>query len=458
MKKNAKLERLLQTYNKLEALHKTSQLAMLHFMAPIMNEHRYFARALVDYCLLDFAPDNSEKIPKQDEAISRAEVALSSLLNDVVDSVVNHIKKTAKDIREKFWMANIAKHFNSFSYSKVLDSIDIADAMIVASREARGKRFDDYCLFVNSEHFNTLIEFALRIPQLEYICEIDSTPGKKRQLEMIEAMRIALLDNKSTSDQPFKFDLYIQPKFSGPKEQIVGAEALLRLHKTEKKQTLTPDHFLNLAHRAYMTNDIGMWVLEKAINTIKSWNDNGLLPQGFDLAINISPTQLAGDNFASTFREKVVSSGIPRDSLSIEITEDWIFNEEQHIDVNHRLGDLCAETKVAVDDFGTGSTRIEYISRIERLSTIKIDKCLIDSLHSKNQNRTKNFISGIVALAKKNGLTTVAEGVQERDQFDVLVNEIGVDHIQGYLVGKPMPINEFEALLKEASQQSSPVV
>ena len=137
---------LLEGYNKLEQLFKTSQLSLGDLRTSILNEHRYFARALVDYCK---STDNKTK----EEAVARAEVALSCGYNDTVDAIVDKIKDFAMNVRREYWNAQVNEILNNYDYSAVCKAIKEADILISQTRKERGTRFDEYVKFADTDNF-----------------------------------------------------------------------------------------------------------------------------------------------------------------------------------------------------------------------------------------------------------------------------------------------------------------
>lgn len=431
--------RLLVGYDKLEHLFKITQLALLDFKTSVLNEHRYFARALVDYCK---ATTDAEKV----EALSRAEVALGSAYNDIVDFLVNNIKEVVIGLRAAHWNAKVNEILGTYEYKKVTKAIEKANSLISQSRRDRATRFKQYENLVGTPEFNKLVEFSLSLLTIEYECNVDKT-GRSGVRKQIADLRKAFANSSNNDAQP-KFELFFQPKFlceptpNGLVPQLIGAEALIRLRHPEAG-LLGPLDFFNTAHRAHLSDALGDWVVHNAIQIAWRWKKSYRLPQAFDLSINITPDQMASETFAKDFASSVVSAGVD-DLLSIELVEDWLHDENQHVDVSDRLGHLPEKTKVAIDDFGTGTTRIEYLAHIDNLHSIKVDKSLVDGILSKKKKKSVQLITGIVQLARSNSLEIIAEGVEKEEQVLALI-ELGVRKFQGYALGRPAPVHEFES-------------
>lgn len=427
---------LCQGYNKLEEILKLSQLVTFVFDRSVLNEVRYFTRAFVDFRSAD-AQEDSE------QAYGRAQNALSAAYTDVLDALVNYIKVSVLEIRTKFTHAKVFEHLDELKYESALKAMNLADKLILHTRTHRSERFAKYTEFAESEHFNELVEFAFNLMELERRCELDKgSSSRKIELNRIKWVREALINTINDPKKP-RLELFLQPKFLADSGEISGVEGLIRLWVPNIEYPLTPNIFLEAAHNANLGHKIGMWVLHDAIRIVKQWKSKYDIPELLDFSINLSPSLAGDDTFNEAFTEEVRKNRVVN-HISIEITEDWIEEADEYKSVSHCVNSLPQKTKIAIDDFGTGTTKLEYIAKIDGLSTIKIDKTLIDGLITKNHVKTELLINGIVALAKKNDLRVVAEGIEEQTQFDLLVS-LGVDELQGYFLSRPIKQNEFEA-------------
>jgi EAL domain-containing protein (putative c-di-GMP-specific phosphodiesterase class I) len=426
---------LFDGYNKLEEVLKLSQLVSYVFEQSVLNEIRYFARAYVDVRL-------ATKKNKMEAAFGRAETALSAAFTDVLDALVNHIKVVVRDLRAKYIQATISDHLLELGYEKALLALRKADEMILLSRTNRSERFKNYVDFSNSEEFKNIVDFSFSLTELERRCELDrASSTRKLQLQRLRWVREAL-DNSIKDPVKCHFKLYVQPKYSAQTGNKTGVEALIRLFIPNSEFPITPDVFLEEAHQAKLGHKIGLWVLKESIKICMAWRNANLLHDYFDFAINLSPS-LAGDEiFNQEFRDLVRENNLVT-NISIEITEDWIQDAEEHKSVSHCVSTLPEKTRIAIDDFGAGTTRIEYLAIIPGLTSLKIDKRLVDGLLTRNKKRSQSLITGIVALAKENNLKVVAEGIEEEDQRNVLTS-LGVDELQGYLLSRPIPSDEFK--------------
>lgn len=131
-----------------------------------------------------------KKRKKKKKCLSRAEVALAAAYNDIIDSILNYIKSTVIDNKAQFININVSQILVSMNYKKVLESIREADKMIIESRFDRSSRFEKYLDFSKSEHYKTLIDFALHINELQTRCEIESgTSPEERYQELLHKLK-----------------------------------------------------------------------------------------------------------------------------------------------------------------------------------------------------------------------------------------------------------------------------
>ena len=430
---------LLKAFNDLESLFKATQLALLDFKTSVLNEYRYCARALVDF---GTAIDDSQR----DLALARAEVAVSAAYNDLIDFIVNSIKLTVSKLRERYWDVPVGAILENYEYKKITDALKKADIVIADTRRERLNRFAQYVEFSKTEDFSLLIKFALNLISIEYECDshkIDSTVATRRQ-NILTLIRTSLAHHDKTRFP--RFELFIQPKFRVDNSRnfhVAGAEALIRL-AVDDSNTLTPNQFLNDIDAANLSDQLGQWVLDEAIHLAKEWRPHldAKYPD-FDLAINIAPSQMASLDFVPEMRNSLHEAEVDH-LISIELTENWDSHDGNPIDVSSKVRQLGEKTKVYIDDFGTGSTKLGYIAEINLLHALKIDKSIIDGLLARDKNPSETLIQGIVAFAEAHRLKVVAEGVEHDEQLNILIDK-NIHRFQGYnkKLSKPMPAHEF---------------
>jgi diguanylate cyclase (GGDEF)-like protein len=244
--------------------------------------------------------------------------------------------------------------------------------------------------------------------------------------------------------------LYYQPQFSIPDQKLTGAEALIRWI-SQDSEIMTPVEFIKIAEETDRINEIGIWVLKKAVLQIMAWNNK--YEQTLKMGINISPKQLNSTHLLSELNQLTQNQSFNPEWLDIEITENIALDGEyrmtQIFDLFKSIG-----MSISIDDFGTGYASVSTLRHFS-FDRIKIAKPLIDSITS--SERGQQIVKAIVLLAKTIGIHTIAEGVETREQLDALV-AVGCEQIQGFYLGRPVPADEFEALFLKDFTPKKPQV
>jgi len=233
--------------------------------------------------------------------------------------------------------------------------------------------------------------------------------------------------------------LMFQPIFDLRTRRIVGAEALVRWKHPELGM-IPPDRFIGLADETGQIHSIGEWVLARACASAQRWIHAG--HEGVGIAVNFSATQFRHEHFAARVRSILKASGMPPERLEMEITEGAAMQDpETTVDI---LGELKqAGIRVAIDDFGTGYSSLSYLKRLP-LDILKIDKSFVRDLPQDVENVA--IVRTIVALGKALRLHLHPEGIETPAQLEFLRNE-GCDRAQGYLMSKPIMLDDFLPLL-----------
>jgi diguanylate cyclase (GGDEF)-like protein len=233
-----------------------------------------------------------------------------------------------------------------------------------------------------------------------------------------------------------EFVLHYQPKVNIVSGKLTGAEALIRWNDPVSGLTL-PGRFIPILEETGLIHDVGRWVLRKAIEDYQRWRNDGL--PAVRIAVNVSPLQLRNRNFVSEIRQAISVAAGAAAGLQLEITETEIMQ-----DVNHSIVSLLAiralGVTIAIDDFGTGFSSLNYLAKLP-VDTLKIDRSFVVEMISAKGGLT--LVSVIINLARALKLNTVAEGVETEEQLRQL-RSLGCDEMQGYLFGKPVPVESFE--------------
>ena len=236
--------------------------------------------------------------------------------------------------------------------------------------------------------------------------------------------------------QEKQFVLHYQPQVDGM-GRIFGAEALLRwCHPS--RGNVPPGGFIGIAEDSRLILPIGQWVLEEACRQLARWSRQPATAE-LILAINVSALQFRDPGFVDSVAQALQQSGAPAKRLKLEITESLLLDDmELSIERMRRLKDEIG-VGLALDDFGTGYSSLSYLKQLP-LDQIKIDRSFVQDIGS-NPNDAA-IAETVIALGRSFELKVVAEGVETDDQRAALVSR-GCDAFQGYLFGKPVPIEEF---------------
>lgn len=234
-----------------------------------------------------------------------------------------------------------------------------------------------------------------------------------------------------------------QPKFCLRDGSLTGLEALLRWYHTELGP-ISPVEFIPLAEETGIITQIGHWVINHACQQLAEWNSLGF--NGITIAVNLSARQLKAD-IISTIEVALAVSGLPAQSLELELTESMIMgNPQESVSILSKLKALGLT--IAVDDFGTGYSSLSYLKRFP-IDTLKIDREFVRDIT--NDPDDAAITSAIIALAHSLELNVVAEGVETQEQLNFLAMQ-GCDQVQGFLLSKPLNAEDCLTLLKNQSK------
>lgn len=260
-------------------------------------------------------------------------------------------------------------------------------------------------------------------------------------------MRLRLIQELRDAIQSNQMAVYYQPVVELESGAIAKVEALVRWAHPLFGD-VSPAQFIPLAEESGMINAIGDFVFREAASTIKRWNAG--LERRLQISINKSPIQ-----FNSREQDKwlgyLQQLDLSPDFVTVEITEGVLLDVSEH--VSSKLFEYRdAGIQVAIDDFGTGYSSMAYLQKFD-IDYLKIDRSFIKDLATNRGNRA--IAESIVAMAHKLGLKVIAEGVETREQMELL-KEAGCDYGQGYFFSKPVCANDFERLLVKGSETAMP--
>ena len=263
----------------------------------------------------------------------------------------------------------------------------------------------------------------------------------RQQLQLLQDLRQAL--------EQRQFRLHYQPKFDAQNCQPIGAEALLRWEHPQQG-LLLPDRFIGLAEKTGLIIPIGEWVLIEACRQMRQWLDQG--HHGWRMAVNLSAIQFCHAGLVESVARALQQNSLPANCLTLEITETTAMHDaDASLTVLQRLSDMGVD--LSIDDFGTGYSSLMYLKRLPA-NELKIDRGFVRDLEQDSDDAA--IVSAIVALGQALGLRIVAEGVETDRQQDFLTR-LGCDSLQGYLLGQPVPAEQFMGKLQAMRQESTAV-
>ena len=233
--------------------------------------------------------------------------------------------------------------------------------------------------------------------------------------------------------------LHYQPKQDLGHGGVSGVEALLRWQHPDRG-LLSPSHFIPLAEETGLIVPIGKWVIETACAQNMAWQRQGL--PALRIAVNLSPRQFADPGLLGDIGAALDKSGMAPELLELEITESMVMhNVERAMRVLKAIKSLGVI--LAIDDFGTGYSSMSLLKKFP-IDVLKIDRSFVREITSNSED--KAIADAIIALGRVLNLTIVAEGVETAEQ-EAFLRAHNCDEVQGYLISKPVPADEFAAFM-----------
>ena len=284
-------------------------------------------------------------------------------------------------------------------------------------------RYADIAMYRVKEHGRNSVR--------QFVPEMGSTAISR--LDMEGAMRRGL--------ERGEFVLHYQPKIDLATQHVVGAEALLRWQHPQIG-LVHPIEFIGLAEDTGLILPLGEWVLTEACKQQVLWRQQGLQP--LKIAINMSARQFRQDELADRIEAVFATTGADPEHVILELTESVVMH-----DVDSTLVALRALKKLGVslslDDFGTGYSSLSYLRRFP-IDELKIDRSFINDIHTNSDDAA--IAGAIIAMARSLGLSVVAEGVEKKEQADLLTT-LGCNQVQGYYYARPLTVAAFANRLRE---------
>lgn len=235
-----------------------------------------------------------------------------------------------------------------------------------------------------------------------------------------------------------QFRLYYQPIIALRSGRIARFEALVRWAHPERG-LVSPMAFIPLAEQTGLINPIGQWVFETATAQLARWRAQ--YNPRLEISVNVSPVQLLpGGLDVAQWEQALRDAGLPLEALTLEITEGLLMETDPDFRRNLRAVQASG-MRLALDDFGTGYSSISYLKRFD-IDTLKIDRSFIQNITTSTQDLS--LCQGMIHMAHAMGMTIVAEGVETRQQHELLTRA-GCDYGQGYWYDRPLSAQEIEA-------------
>jgi diguanylate cyclase (GGDEF)-like protein/PAS domain S-box-containing protein len=265
----------------------------------------------------------------------------------------------------------------------------------------------------------------------------DMNAHSQERLHLETSLRKALNRNELV--------VYYQPQFDLNTQQIIGSEALVRWQHPERG-LVPPNDFIPLAEETGLIDQIGQWVLEQACKQNKIWQLNGFTE--LTIAVNLSARQFLNKNLSNDVFNTLAGTGLAPQYLELELTESLLmYDVESSIKLMNTLS--SKGISLAIDDFGTGYSSLSYLHRFP-IDKLKIDRSFVRPIGASNDTIIARTI---IALAQEMQLKIIAEGIETEEQLYFL-RQSNCHTGQGYLFSRPIPAQEFTALLQKQKKLS----
>lgn len=258
---------------------------------------------------------------------------------------------------------------------------------------------------------------------------------------MIEDMRQEqfIINEVNRAIDEEQFEVYLQPKINLVTDRSYGAEALVRWNHPEKGM-ISPGEFIPIYERNGIIGRLDQYMWRRVCKLLRRWLDEGKQPN--PISVNVSRVNIYNPQLVQIFKKLLTEYQIPAELLNLELTES-AFMEDQDLIMRmmsnlHQLG-----FKIMMDDFGSGYSSLNVLLETP-FDVLKLDKKFMDNMMASDKG--KLILEYVVAMAKKLELELLAEGVETKEQVELL-SKIGCDRVQGYYYAKPMPQEEFFEML-----------
>ena len=243
-----------------------------------------------------------------------------------------------------------------------------------------------------------------------------------------------------------EFCLNYQPIISLENNQLEGFEALVHWHHSTKG-LMSPVEFIPLAEDLGLIVPLGNWILQEACQQLATWQQQfSYLPtsSSWKMSINVSSKQFQELNFIDKLEQIMLDTKINPGCIKLEITENILINSEITTQDNLQAIEK-SDIKLSIDDFGTGYSSFSYL-RCLPIDNLKIDRSFIQDITSNRENL--EIVKAIITLAHTLGMDTIAEGIETKEQMEIL-KTLDCEMAQGYYFAKPLSVKEIECWLTD---------
>lgn len=253
------------------------------------------------------------------------------------------------------------------------------------------------------------------------------------KIQLRQKLISAIADNK--------LKIYYQPLVDVRTNTVYGAEALLRW-QDEELGWISPAKFIPIAEEYGLIVELSRWVLKAVANQLLLWERDEVLSQ-IVVSVNIGPKELNNNSFVDFVFSIFNGKECLNNRLDIELTEYSLMSDiDAKLPLFNQLRSLGFG--ISIDDFGTGYSSLSYLKKLP-ITKLKIDRSFITDIHNNEDDAV--LARTIISMSRSLGIKVVAEGVEIQSQWDLL-KDAGCDYIQGYLYSKPIPLSDFENLVK----------
>lgn len=260
-----------------------------------------------------------------------------------------------------------------------------------------------------------------------------------KEMERRSLERIEFENELRKSIKLEEFTIDYQPKIDLITGRTVGLEALMRWHHPEMG-VISPAKFIPVAEETGLIIPLGEWILRRACEQNKYWQQKGFSP--LRVSVNISVQQLKQPNLVEKIKEILTETEMEPRWLELELTESIFADIDYVAPVLRRIRALGVQ--ISIDDFGTGYSSLSYLKRL-RVDIVKIDASFIKDITTDKGSRA--IVKAIITFAEAFNLEVIAEGIENQAQLQALLDE-GCNQGQGYLYSKPLSVKEIEQYLK----------